>query len=373
MVSMYASLCSIYASQHGGLPNQQNPVYGSDKVVKLLGDGDTPPVNYSVKTMKENHKLIRQGRKRTCKAHIHAIVKNEILPEENFEIKYEMFDPYNELISAFEWDVPTLPSIPSVFFQKFPNLQYFSLESGKLEENKVVPLGASKLLQLETIKFQNVDIQALPKDIFQVPELRTMYLINVPLKGIEVDLPHSTKLKKLVIQGLRFTAVPKQICILKELEELYIDYNPITTLPNEILQLTLLRILSVKGIPLISFEGTKDSITKDQYFGWHEQHPMITNYISKEVGLNPWGHYKSVKWERKRETLFNSDLLWLTWFQFSFKGVTKLFEEFDQNKNSALEMKELAQLNLKLFFTIPRFGVVGMFTKTWPKEVTSNC
>nr|XP_022323918.1 uncharacterized protein LOC111124909 isoform X4 [Crassostrea virginica] len=327
MVSMYASLCSIYASQHGGLPNQQNPVYGSDKVVKLLGDGDTPPVNYSVKTMKEIHKLIRQGRKRTCKAHIHAIVKNEILPEENFEIKYEMFDPYNELINAFEWDVPTLPSIPSVFFQKFPNLQYFSLESGKLEENKVVPLGASKLLQLETIKFQNVDIQALPKDIFQVPELRTMYLINVPLKGIEVDLPHSTKLKKLVIQGLRFTAVPKQICILKELEELYIDYNPITTLPNEILQLTLLRILSVKGIPLISFEGTKDSITKDQYFGWHEQHPMITNYISKE-------------------------------------GVTKLFEEFDQNKNSALEMKELAQLNLKLFFTIPRFGVVGTNLKS---------
>ena len=50
---------------------------------------------------------------------------------------------------------------------------------------------------------------------------------------------------------------------------------------------------------------------------------------------------------------------------FLFKGVTKLFEEFDQNKNSALEMKELAQLNLKLFFTIPRFGVVGMFNKKW--------
>lgn len=78
-------------------------------------------------------------------------------------------------------------------------------------------------------------------------------MTNLPLRSLDVDLPHSSKLKKLVIQGLQFTSVPKQICILKELEELYIDYNPIVTLPNEILQLTNLKILSVKGTIRLHF------------------------------------------------------------------------------------------------------------------------
>lgn len=327
LLSTYASLCSIYAAQHGGLPNQQNPAFGAEKVVILIKNDDIAPVAYSEQTMKENHKLIRQGRKRSCKAHIHAIVKNELLHIEDVGISYDLFEPYSELVNAFEWDVPNLACIPSDFFTKFPNLQYFSLESGLLEQDRSCPSGASRLPALETVKLQNVNIKALPKDIFQIPELKTLDMTNLPLRSLDVDLPHSSKLKKLVIQGLQFTSVPKQICILKELEELYIDYNPIVTLPNEILQLTNLKILSVKGIPLITFEGNKESITKDQFFSWHEQHPMIINHISKE-------------------------------------GVAKLFEEFDQNKNSALEIKELAQMNLKLFFTVPRFGIVGSNLKS---------
>lgn len=219
----------------------------------MIKNDDIAPVAYSEQTMKENHKLIRQGRKRSCKAHIHAIVKNELLPIEDVGISYDLFEPYSELVNAFEWDVPNLACIPSDFFTKFPNLQYFSLESGLLEQDRSCPSGASRLPALETIKLQNVNIKALPKDIFQVPELKTLDMTNLPLRSLDVDLPHSSKLKKLVIQGLQFTSVPKQICILKELEELYIDYNPIVTLPNEILQLTNLKILSVKGTIRLHF------------------------------------------------------------------------------------------------------------------------
>lgn len=248
MLSSYASLCSIYAAQHGGLPNQENPAFGSDKVKNLIKNEDIPLLRYSVEILDESHKLIRQGRQRACKAHINSIFKNEGLVIEDFGIKYEHFEPYNELVTTFEWDVPYLPEIPKEFFLKFPNLQYFSLESGSLLKNSVCPLGASNLPDLETVKLQNVNIPMLPKDILQIPEMKTMNLINLPLKSIDVNLPQSSKLKKLVLQNLPLTSIPKQLCSLTELEELYIDYVPIVTLPNEMAMLTKLKILSLKGI-----------------------------------------------------------------------------------------------------------------------------
>ncbi|XP_062577173.1 uncharacterized protein LOC134239045 [Saccostrea cucullata] len=327
ILSSFASLCSLYAAQHGGLPNQENPAFGSNKVKDLIKNEDVGPIVYKEETMEESHKIMRQGRQRTCKAHMVSIVKNEGLVTEDIGIKYKFFEPYNEFVNAFEWDVPDLPDIPNDFFSKFPNLQYFSLESGTLEKDSSCPVGASKLAELEAVKLQNVNIPVLPKDILEIPEMKSMTVINLPMKSMDVNLPHSSKLKKLVLQGLQFRSVPKQLNILTELEELYLDYNPIITLPKELEQLSKLRILSVKGIPLITFEGTKESITKEQYLSWHEQNPMITNFMSKQA-------------------------------------VIKMFEEFDQNKNSALELKELAQLNLKLFFSIPRFGVVGTNLKS---------
>lgn len=70
-------------------------------------------------------------------------------------------------------------------------------------------------------------------------------------------------------------------------------------------------------------------------------------------------------WGRERErapSVIEMNITNTVFLPRLLQGVAKLFEEFDQNKNSALEIKELAQMNLKLFFTVPRFGIVGKYS-----------
>ena len=209
---------------------------------------DDVPLKFGRKPTTESHKLIRQQRVYTCKAHQLALSGNEATYDKSLTVEKEYFHPYSELVNAFSWDLPSLPSLPKDFFSMLSNLQYFSLESSELSVDSNFPEGIGKLQGLETVVLNKLGISELPKDMFIGPNLSNIECRNMPVKSLEsIEWPSSSLITRLSLSGLLIDHVPMGICHLSELRDLNLDYNPLSSLPVELGHLKKLRILSLRG------------------------------------------------------------------------------------------------------------------------------
>ncbi|XP_033743245.1 uncharacterized protein LOC117329409 isoform X2 [Pecten maximus] len=318
LLQPYASLCGVYASQVGGLTNQENPVSGSEKITNLIKGQDTPYlVKFKNEPLTDAEKLIKIQRNYTCKAHNLSINGSASTYPPNMQLKYEYFEPYNELVNAFSWDLPELPSLPKDFFSKFSNLECLFLAQCKLAENPVIPSGIAKCTSLENVSLRGLGVTKLPADLLQGPALKSVTCSNMVVKEIKFDWPDNSRLTKLVLSGLVLSTLPPGISSIKSLKELILDNNVLTSLPDTLKDLPKLKVLSLKGIPWVTFEGARTKITRHQYDGWLQENKSVVHVLGE-------------------------------------KEVEDFFNKYDTNKNSELDEQEIAHLNLYMFFKIPR-------------------
>lgn len=244
----YASLISIYAAQKGGIDFQDNPYNGTDKVEDLIKTQDNALVKFKGQPITDSKVLIKHMKMRCCKAHHIAINVNSDTYPADLTVNFDYFEPYSELVNAFAWDLPDLPSIPSDFFLKLQNLQYFSLERSSLKEHTVFPKGLSTCRTMKTIHLENLGVTSLPPDLLNAPWLESVQCRKLLVKELDLEWPASSWLTKLTFSGLLINEVPPGICQLNQLQILNLDYNPIKDLPGDMKLLTKLKVLSIKGI-----------------------------------------------------------------------------------------------------------------------------
>ncbi|XP_021366171.1 uncharacterized protein LOC110458668 [Mizuhopecten yessoensis] len=318
LLQPYASLCGIYASQVGGLTNQENPINGTEKVNALIKGQDTPYIQkFNNEPTSDAEKLVKNQRNYTCKAHNLSINGSESMFPKDMQLKYEYFEPYNELVNAFAWDLPELPSLPKDFFSKFSNLECLFLSLCKLSENPTIPSGIAKCTSLENVSLRSLGVSKLPADLLQGPALKSVTCSNMVVKEIKLDWPENSCLTKLILSGLVLSTLPSGISNLKSLRELILDNNVLTTLPDSLKDMPKLKVLSLKGIPWITFDGARSKITRHQYDSWIRENKSVSHVLGE-------------------------------------KNVEDFFNKYDTNKNSELDEQEIAHLNLHLFFKIPR-------------------
>jgi Leucine-rich repeat (LRR) protein len=111
-----------------------------------------------------------------------------------------------------------------------------------------------KYKQLKIIALRNCNLTNLPPEIFQLPQLESLYLDGNQFKTLPAEIGHLKNLKILNLTNNELTSLPNEFGELTQLHYLDLDKNRLLTLPESISQLTNLRWLVVshnalKGIP----------------------------------------------------------------------------------------------------------------------------
>ncbi|KAK7485956.1 hypothetical protein BaRGS_00022822 [Batillaria attramentaria] len=310
LLSVYTSLCHIYAEQRGGLEYQIPYESGTSVVISSFAKPDDHLVDMSKHTqqMENSNVLFRKKQyvgnqsfiSTICKAH--ALCQEPVSAPQNSLFRMEFFDPYGETVNVLDRCLPKLTQLPPEFFTKFTNLQVFSLH----ECDKLVALRDSA-------------IKELPADMFEIPEMMCLEVMNLPLTTLPNRVPASSWLTKLKLSGLQLQELPSSLGNLTELTELDLNYNLLTSLPMELANLQRLKVLHLCGMPWLSLEGSKVSFPLDKYMSWLNEHPYLRTFLGDEK-------------------------------------ILKLFHEFDHNKNAMLDEDEIASLNSHLFWEVPRIG-----------------
>ncbi|KAL8604081.1 hypothetical protein ACOMHN_024906 [Nucella lapillus] len=327
LLSVYASLCNLYAEQCGGLEYQMGLEEGTKTITKAIAhqeDGTHLKTAITVATIPDPHCLFKRNYfnhgkvcfTTVCKAHLFAI-EPVLLPDGASYFSLEYFQPYGETLNAFERALHEVKALPPNFFAHFPNLQVLYLqECNALTE---VPPNISQCRQLEKMVVTDSQVTALPADLFEIPELMVLVLRNLPLTSLPSRVPTSSWLTHLVLRGLQLREVPPALGNLTELLKLDLNQNLLTTLPMELQKLQRLRVLKLCGMPWVTVEGNKNSLPLDKYSSWFDERPYLRTFLGKEM-------------------------------------ILKLFTEFDHNKNAMLDTDEIAHLNVRLFWDVPRIG-----------------
>lgn len=157
MLQTYTSLCGIYAASWGGITfAQMNDMRPIRKAIK---HADTHFVTPENENYLNPHVLIDNYGFCVCKAHFMNTCSDEFTSDE-LQFKYEYFEPYNELVTMFNWTHSKLTMLPEDFFKQFPNLLIFHLgyPGMKMSEFKSLPCGIGEAKKLKVcclFKFLN--------------------------------------------------------------------------------------------------------------------------------------------------------------------------------------------------------------------------
>ncbi|XP_076445934.1 uncharacterized protein LOC143283637 [Babylonia areolata] len=325
LLSVYASLCNIYAEQCGGLEYQIAQEDGTKTINATIShDDDHAKTTFTSSEIEDPHCVFKRRFYLSskvcftivCKAHLLSI-EPVLMPENAATFSLDYYDPYGETVNAFERALHDVKALPDNFFKKFHNLQVLELqECEKLTE---LPSNISGCRQLEKMVLADSEVKTLPADLFEVPELMVLVLKNLPLTSLPNRVPTSSWLTVLVLRGLQLREIPPALGNLTELTELDLNYNPLTDLPMELQKLQRLRSLQLCGMPWLTMEGNKNSLPLDKYSTWFDEHPYLRAFLGQDK-------------------------------------ILKLFTEFDHNKNAMLDTDEIAALNAHLFWDVPRVG-----------------
>ncbi|XP_070196653.1 uncharacterized protein [Littorina saxatilis] len=325
LLSVYASLCHIFAEPCGGLEYELAMEEGTQMVNSAITHDDQHTKSTTTSAqVKDPHCLFKRRfymASKTCytvvcKAHLFAI-EPVLVAEAASVFSLDYFEPYGETINAFDRALHELTALPNNFFAKFQNLQVLILqECDKLKE---LPPNISTCHQLEKVVIKDSAIATLSADIFQIEDLMVLELHNLPLRALPSSFPTSSWLSKLTLRGLQLREVPSALGNLTELVELDLNYNALTNLPMELSKLQHLRVLHLCGMPWLTMEGSQSSLPLDKYSAWFEEHRYLKTFLEQEK-------------------------------------ILKLFHDFDTNKNGMLDADEIAALNVHLFWDVPRIG-----------------
>ncbi|XP_061180809.1 uncharacterized protein LOC133189455 [Saccostrea echinata] len=337
VVHQFASISSLFAAQYGGLQNQSNPVSGTKSILQLSEGQCQPLIKYKGNPITDPSNLIQDGALCICKAHKISMATTDYDLESELDISYDLFHPYMENVNSVDLRITKKIAFPGDFFQKMPNLENFSITGCFLKEKQPLPGNSATLKELRYINISHVNVKELPSDIFRAEKLKEVHFQGIPLVKVKNIMQRFSKpyvLTKLTLNDIKLEELPSDIKNLVLLEELSLDHNPLTRLPISLKELKKLRVLSIQGFPLMNFDGEVESLTRQQYKDWHKDNPAITNFLSS-------------------------------------KKVEALFDEVDRRRRGTLDVSEIAQLNLKLFFLLPRFGTDGFNEKFggWPDVI----
>ncbi|CAG2236821.1 ISWI [Mytilus edulis] len=317
LLQPYASLCGLFATQHGGLSSQGAPEDLLDWIADLVRD-DVPMKQVRSGMTAEEPLFMEYGHILACRAHAYS--RGDYVPIPDYSLESSYYEPYEQFAETLTVQSQNLKTLPSNLWTTFRNLRVMSIVNVDLDNTHIFPSGLSKCCNLEVLILANLKgITDLPKDIISGPVMSTFFIHNCPIRKIEFDWPVKNKLINLTLKGLLIEDIPPNIGRLKDLEDLCLDYNPIASLPKEIENLTKLKFLSVKGIPWIASDGKFEQMPKQVYTMWHTENPYVKNNIGEDE-------------------------------------VDRLFSECDVNNNDILEQSELARLNLQIMNKIPRLG-----------------
>ncbi|XP_062577865.1 uncharacterized protein LOC134239727, partial [Saccostrea cucullata] len=337
VVHQFATLSSLFAAQYGGLQNQSNPVSGTKSILQLIEGQCQPLIKYKGNPITEQNNLIQEGVLCICKAHKLSMATSDYDLESELDITYDFFQPYMENVNSIDLGLTKKVNFPGDFFEKLPNLENFSLTRCSLKDKHPLPGNSGTLKELRYVNIGNVNVTELPSDILRAEKLKEARFQGIPLVKIKNIMQRFSKpyvLTKLILNDIKLEELPSDIKNLTLLEELSIDHNPLKRLPIALKELKKLRVLSIKGFPLMNFNGEVESLTRQQYKAWHKENPAIVNFLTTEK-------------------------------------VDALFDEVDRKRRGSLDVSEIAQLNLKLFFLLPRFGTDGFNEKYggWPDVI----
>uniref|UniRef100_K1PTH6 non-specific serine/threonine protein kinase n=1 Tax=Magallana gigas TaxID=29159 RepID=K1PTH6_MAGGI len=314
-VQQFATLSSLLAAQYGGLPNQSNPTDGTKSVLQLIKGQDQSPIRYEGALVTDPHNLIQHGSLCICKAHKLAMATTDSDLQSDLELKDDLFAPYNENVNSVHLNINQEVDFPMTFFRTMPNLENFSLNGLSFKEKSGLSSEIANLEELRYIDIRYIKVTALPNSILRGISLKRVHFQGMPLGKVSSIMQRFNKtyrITELTLKDLNLADLPGEI---KYLSQLSLGSSSVNV-----------------GYPLMNFDGGVQSLNRQQYRAWHKDNPAITNFLKVEV-------------------------------------VESLFDEVDKNKKGVLGISEISQLNLKLFFLLPRFGTDGHNEKYggWPE------
>ena len=162
MLQSYTSLCGIYNAAWGGV--QYTPTNEDRHEIKdAIKNKDQYIRKFPGKPQTDADALFKftsYDKYAVCKAHcLNNDVTDVMLAEKDITFSYDYFEPYLKSVSVFNWSLTTLKELPEEFFEKFENLQYFSIGSlvvgnhmGRLTS---LPGGFHKAKSLQVLQYLN--------------------------------------------------------------------------------------------------------------------------------------------------------------------------------------------------------------------------
>jgi Leucine Rich Repeat (LRR) protein len=98
-------------------------------------------------------------------------------------------------------------------------------------ELTALPCEIGQLTDLRTLWLDNNQLTALPPEIGQLIDLQLLWLDNNQLTALVPEIVQLTSLQTLSLSGNQLTALPPEIGQFADLQTLWLDNNQLTTLP----------------------------------------------------------------------------------------------------------------------------------------------
>jgi len=118
-----------------------------------------------------------------------------------------------------------------------------------------LPNSLKYLKSINDIIFESVILDSLPKQLFNIPGLKTLVMANCGVYAMPDTLDKATNLEVLVLDFNKLSAVPRSIYMCKKLFVLSLRKNNITKIPDTICLLKNLTKLDLRDNPI-----SKDAI-----------------------------------------------------------------------------------------------------------------
>ena len=221
-------------------------------------------------------------------------------------------DPYPGLLEETLYPLKELENLSIVFLKdnkqaaefkeipkalkRFKQLKELTLSGVTALDS--LPQWLGDLKKLETFRLSDSQVEGIHPYIFQLPELKSLYLSGNKLSAIHQALPQ--KLENLVISDNQFTTVPDSVSQLKYLN---IENNPLVKLPASVMRIKKLNLELEKKMALLdfSYEGA-EPYDDDVFFAKHDEELLST--LKKEIKSAGLGKFNKKIIDRSRKSVF---------------------------------------------------------------------